>query len=93
MISLGNAGAPKCSGTYAYDFNAHIASGVDPRLIPGANVNAQFWYRDTNAPAGPHSSNAILFRICPHLIDLDSFYGTRVAHLWSASSPQARSSP
>jgi hypothetical protein len=40
-------------GTYGQmdmDFNAWIASGVDPTLVPGARVFVQLWYRDSGFP-------------------------------------------
>lgn len=41
-----------CSGVLVIDFNAWIQSGVDPALVPGANVYAQAWYRDPQDPTG-----------------------------------------
>jgi hypothetical protein len=40
-------------GTYgqaSMDFNKWIASGVDPRLVAGARVFVQLWYRDSGFP-------------------------------------------
>jgi hypothetical protein len=50
--SGGNAGPDDCSGSFAYDMNARIQSGVDPQLAVGATVDAQYWYRDPADPAG-----------------------------------------
>lgn len=66
----GSGGSPTgadCTGTYSYDFNARIQSGADPDLIQGATVNAQYWYRDPNDPAGFTTglSDGIQFEICP----------------------------
>jgi hypothetical protein len=47
--SGGNTGAPDCSGTFAFDFNAWIQSGADPALGAGAEVFAQYWSRDAAA--------------------------------------------
>jgi hypothetical protein len=35
-----------CTGSYSYDFNARIQSGVDPQLLLGADVYCQYWSRD-----------------------------------------------
>ena len=34
------------NGFAGMDFNAWIASGVDPRLVAGQRVFVQLWYRD-----------------------------------------------
>jgi archaellum component FlaF (FlaF/FlaG flagellin family) len=52
----GHAPPLDCSGTFAFDFNAHVASGVDPRLIAGASVFGQFWSRDPGF-SPPNDSN------------------------------------
>ncbi len=52
--SGGNPPPPDCSGTFHYDFNALIQSGVDPQLVAGTQVYAQYWYRD---PGSPQPSN------------------------------------
>jgi hypothetical protein len=54
-----------CSGTYAYDMNARIQSGADPALVPGVDVNGQFWMRDPFGPFTTGLTNGIQFRICP----------------------------
>jgi FG-GAP repeat len=42
---------PPCDGKFSFDFNAWIASGVDPSLVAGQPVWMQYWYRDpTGAP-------------------------------------------
>lgn len=43
QITIGTTGA---SGFASMDFNAWIASGVDPKLVAGQRVNLQLWYRD-----------------------------------------------
>jgi hypothetical protein len=35
------------TGHASIDFNAWIASGVDPRLVAGVRVHMQLWYRDS----------------------------------------------
>ncbi len=52
-----------CTGSFAFDFNAHIQSGVDPALVPGKWVFAQYWYRDPLSTGGTGLSNAIRLRI------------------------------
>jgi hypothetical protein len=56
-----------CSGSFSYDFNARIQSGLFPNLIPGAVVHGQFWYRDPPDPAGFGTglTDAIFFGIAP----------------------------
>jgi hypothetical protein len=56
-----------CTGQLQIDFNAWIASGVDPQLAAGTTVNGQFWGRDVHDPTGFGSSlsDAIEFSICP----------------------------
>jgi hypothetical protein len=54
-----------CSGALALDFNAQIASGADPALVPGAAVWLQSWTRDPSAVGGTLLSNAVAFFIGP----------------------------
>ncbi|MBL8863797.1 MAG: PD40 domain-containing protein [Planctomycetes bacterium] len=56
-----------CSGVLTFDFNALVASGLDARLVVGAVVHAQFWYRDPADPNGFGSglSDAAVFAIQP----------------------------
>jgi len=61
--SGGNVGTNDCSGVYSLDFNARIQSGVDPSLVPGVQVNGQFWTRDSGVPSGTGLSDAIEFVI------------------------------
>jgi hypothetical protein len=63
----GSSGQPPCSGVLSYDFNARIRSGVDPALVPGRMVYAQYYYRDPNDPAGFGTglSDALRFGIAP----------------------------
>lgn len=63
--SGGNVGPDDCSGVYTYDFNARIQSSVDANLVTGANVYAQFFYRDPAATFTVGLSNAAQFQICP----------------------------
>lgn len=50
--SGGTPNALDCSGFFALDFNARIASGVDPALVAGAVVHAQWLSRDPGNSAG-----------------------------------------
>lgn len=58
-------GIDDCTGVLALDFNAWIQSGVDPSLIPGAIVNAQFLARDGAASFGLSLTEALEFEIEP----------------------------
>jgi len=55
-----------CSGVFSVNFNAYIASGANPALVAGQQVNAQFWSRDLGDPTGFGSSltDALEFVIC-----------------------------
>jgi hypothetical protein len=63
----GGSPSPRCTGTFAYDFNARIRSGVDPMLVAGRTITAQYYYRDPQDPAGFGSglTDAVRFAICP----------------------------
>lgn len=60
-----SGGTNDCTGALHFDFNAHLQSGVDPFLTQGADVRAQYWYRDPGDPAGSGLSNAVGFTIQP----------------------------
>lgn len=63
--SGGSASGTDCTGSYSFDFNAHIDSGDDPTLVAGAWVWSQYWYRDPLGSAGTGLSNALRFLIAP----------------------------
>ncbi len=65
--SGGNPPPVDCSGSFAFDFNAHIQAGTDTSLVPGRRVVAQYWSRDSSDPAGFGSSlsDACEFTIQP----------------------------
>lgn len=65
LDSGGNPGADDCSGTFVFDFNAHIRSAGDVSLVPGAVVHVQFWSRDPGASANTNRSDALRFTIAP----------------------------
>lgn len=46
MNSGGSAVGNDCSGSYVFDFNAYVAGGTNPALVPGVTVDVQFWSRD-----------------------------------------------
>ena len=62
-----SGGAPPCGGSFAMDFNAWIASGQDPALVAGQQVNAQYWSRDPGFPPPDNTSlsDAVEFTIAP----------------------------
>lgn len=63
--SGGNQLPADCSGTFSFDMNARIQSGVDPALVPGAAVFAQYFYRDPPSGFGAGLTDAVAFTICP----------------------------
>jgi hypothetical protein len=64
--SGGNAPpANDCSGVFSLDFNARIQSGVDPQLVAGEEVFAQYWSRDPADPSGTNLSDALAFHVQP----------------------------
>lgn len=63
--SGGSAFGTDCSGTYALDFNARIQSGIDPLLVAGEEVFAQYWYRDPAGSFGSALSDGGQFTIQP----------------------------
>jgi Tol biopolymer transport system component len=60
----GSGGTPPCAGTYAFDFNAHVAGGGDPALVAGRQVWAQYWWRDPGLAAGAGLTGALTFVLC-----------------------------
>ena len=60
-----SGGAAPCSGSYALDFNAYVQSGIDPALVPGQAVYAQYWYRDPLGTGGSGLSNGAAFTVGP----------------------------
>jgi len=65
QLSGGPIGFPSCLGSYSFDFNAHIRSGVDSRLVTGIGCAAQFWMRDPASSPTTGLSNAVGFIINP----------------------------
>ena len=60
-----SGGLPPCGGSFSYDFNARIASGIDPNLVPGLTIYGQFWNRDPASSFNTIRTDAIQFTICP----------------------------
>ncbi|MCC6406973.1 MAG: hypothetical protein IT453_07395 [Planctomycetes bacterium] len=60
--SSGGSGA--CAGALDYDFNAWIATGLDPALVGGATVDGQFWFRDPSSPSTTGLSGGVEFVLC-----------------------------
>jgi hypothetical protein len=60
-----SGGTPPCGGAYTMDFNAYIAGGADPALVPGQPVWVQTWSHDPASPSTTNLSDAITFTICP----------------------------
>lgn len=63
--SGGSPSGVDCSGSFSFDFNARIWSGVDPLLGAGSAVYAQYVYRDPASSSGWGMSEALAFTICP----------------------------
>lgn len=57
-------GSGLCGGLFRRDFNAWIATGFDPALVPGQDVWAQIWSRDPAAAQGSNLTNGVQFTIC-----------------------------
>ncbi|MCC7013551.1 MAG: thrombospondin type 3 repeat-containing protein [Planctomycetes bacterium] len=64
-VQLSTGSNVGCAGTYSFDFNVWMASGIDPLLVPGVNVFARWWMRDPQASFTTGFSNAVTFTICP----------------------------
>ena len=59
--------AKDCTGRFRFDFDAYISSGVDPALIPGQQVWAQYYSRDPGfaPPDNTNLTDALEFIIQP----------------------------
>jgi hypothetical protein len=65
MSSGGSASGADCTGAFSIDFNARIASGIDPTLVAGAEIYAQYWSRDPGSASQTSLSNALRFVVHP----------------------------
>ncbi len=65
--SGGRPSGNNCSGSLSLDFNTLIASGVNPALVAGVQVNVQYWGRDQgfHAPNNVTLTDALEFVIGP----------------------------
>jgi hypothetical protein len=63
--SGGNAAGSDCSGTFSFDFNAHLDVGGDPTLVVAADIHTQYWARDSASPSTTSLSNALRFLVNP----------------------------
>jgi len=63
--SGGNPPPNDCSGTFVFDFNARIQSGIDTNLVIGRSVFAQYYYRDPPSSFGVGTSNGLAFTVGP----------------------------
>jgi hypothetical protein len=63
--SGGSSSGLDCSGTFSYELNALIQSGVDPALAPGTFVYGQYWSRDPAAASTANRSDAVRLAIAP----------------------------
>ncbi len=61
----GSGGAGFCPGILNTNFNKRIQSGADPTLSVGAQVNAQYIYRDPADPFGDGLTDGVEFVIAP----------------------------
>ncbi len=64
---LKNSGgtAGQCDGAFSEDLDAYIASGADPALQAGVQVELQAWSRDPSDPFTDSLSNAVWAVVCP----------------------------
>ncbi|MBM3988622.1 MAG: hypothetical protein FJ294_11780 [Planctomycetes bacterium] len=61
----GAATGTNCSGVFAFDMGAHIASGADASLACGAIAYAQVWSRDPNSSFGTSLTAGLRVAIGP----------------------------
>lgn len=63
--SGGNAGGADSSGSFSFDMNALIQTGMDANLSTGQTVYTQYWFRDPQSPSGSGLTNGLEFVIAP----------------------------
>jgi len=61
--SGGGSAGTACGGALSVDFAAFVQSGIDPSLVPGSVVFAQFWFRDPYNASGAGLTNALRFQV------------------------------
>jgi len=62
--SDGNPPPDDCSGFLSFDFNHYTRQGLDPTVVAGASVHAQYWYRDPASAHGSGLTDALSFDVC-----------------------------
>ncbi len=63
--SGGASSGTSCTGAFNFNFNAFIASGVDPLLqVVGQTYACQYWSRDSGDPFGSSFTNGVQGQIC-----------------------------
>lgn len=60
-----SANAGVCGGAISLDFNAFIATGSHPLLVPGRSVWSQCWSRDPQASSTQSLSDGVFFVVEP----------------------------
>ncbi len=62
-----SGGTPPCGGSFSFDFNTYVHSGIDPALVAGVGVWTQFWCRDPgfSPPNNSNLSDAVHAVLCP----------------------------
>jgi hypothetical protein len=66
MSSEGSPSGNDCTGSLAFDFNTLVHAGTNPLLVPGAQLQAQYYYRDLpNGGTTTGLSDALRFTIQP----------------------------
>lgn len=60
-----SGGSATCDGSYTYDFNARIQSGVDPNLTAGTTVYSQYYFRDPGGAGNINLTDGAQFVIQP----------------------------
>lgn len=61
----GGAASLDCSGSYSFDFGAWLRSGIDPELVAGSDVFAQYWSRDPLSTPAIGLTDALRLRVRP----------------------------
>jgi hypothetical protein len=62
---VNSGGSASCGGLASFDFAAHIATGLDPRLVAGSRWAAQFWSRDPASSFQVSLTNTLVFTLLP----------------------------
>lgn len=67
LMNSGGSAPPAadCSGGYAFDLEAWMATGSDPNFVLGMPIHGQFWSRDPQGTAGVGLTDAIEATLLP----------------------------